>query len=182
MIPAGETKRLVLRPLEMGDAPQIQELFPQWEIVRYLRNIVPWPYPSDGALTFIRDVGLPAMARGEAWNWTLRLKSRPDQIIGNIHLRKGKGDHRGFWIGPQWQRQGLIIEACAWANDFWFETLGFQVLRVSKAAVNRASSRISEKQGMRLVGTEEKDFVCGRLRSEIWEMTAEDWRAWKTRR
>ena len=27
-----------------------------------------------------------------------------------------------------------MSEACAWANDFWFESLGFPVLRVAKAA------------------------------------------------
>jgi len=179
MVPEGETSRLILRPLTTGDAGQIQELFPHWETVRYLRNIVPWPYPADGALVFIRDVALPQMARGESWNWTLRLKSRPEQVIGNIHLRKGERDHRGFWLGTLWQGQGLMSEACVWANDFWFGRLGFEVLRVSKAAENAASRRISEKQGMRLVGIEEKDYVCGRLPSEIWEMTAEEWRAWK---
>ena len=54
-----------------------------------------------------------------------------------------------------------MSEACAWANDFWFETLGFPVLRVAKAVANIASRRISEKQGMRLVGECEKDYVCG---------------------
>jgi RimJ/RimL family protein N-acetyltransferase len=177
----GKTKRLLLRPLDIGDAAQIQELFPQWEIVRYLLNVVPWPYPADGALRFIRDVALPAEERGEAWHWTLRLRSKPEQIIGSFNLRKSSAENRGFWLGLAWQGQGLMSEACAWANDFWFETLGFPVLRVSKAIDNVASRRISEKQGMRLVGVKEKDYVCGRLPSETWEMTAEEWRRWKVR-
>jgi RimJ/RimL family protein N-acetyltransferase len=179
MVPAGETKRLILQPLEVADAAQIQELFPHWEIVRYLQSIVPWPYPQNGALEFIRDVALPQMVSGTSWNWTLRLKNEPEQIVGNIHLRKGERENRGFWIGTRWQGQGLMSDACEWTNDFWFETLGFPVLQVSKAAANPASRRISEKHGMRLVGVEEKDFVCGRLPSEIWEMTADEWRAWK---
>ncbi len=40
--PQSITERLLLRPLEIGDAAQIQEVFPQWEIVRYLLNVVPW--------------------------------------------------------------------------------------------------------------------------------------------
>jgi len=42
---------------------------------------------------------------------------------------------------------------------------------------NTASRRISEKQGMRVVDRVERDFVCGRLPAEIWEITADEWRA-----
>jgi len=64
-IPTLETPRLLLRPLELADAAQIQILFPHWEIVRYLRNAIPWPYPADGALQYVRDMALPATARCE---------------------------------------------------------------------------------------------------------------------
>jgi RimJ/RimL family protein N-acetyltransferase len=140
---------------------------------------VPWPYPPDGARQHIEQIALPQVELGESWIWTLRLKSDPAHIIGLLDLRKGDEDHRGFWLVPEFQGRGLMSEACAWANDFWFETLGFPFLRVSKAADNFASRRISEKLGMRLVGRGEKDFVCGRLPTEIWEITAEEWRAWK---
>jgi RimJ/RimL family protein N-acetyltransferase len=175
----GTTERLILRPLALEDAPQIQEVFPHWEVVRYLMNVVPWPYPPDGARQFIEEVALPQMARGEAWQWTLRLKTAPESIIGSIGLKKADGDHRGFWLAPAFHGQGLMSEACVWINDFWFDALGFPVLRVSKAAANTASRRISEKHGMRLVGAREKDYVSGRAVSEVWEVTAEEWRAWK---
>lgn len=179
MIPAGETKRLILRPPVLADAAQIQELFPHWEIVRYLGKFVPWPYPEDGALRFIRDVALPAIECGKQWVCTLRLKTVPEQIIGSLDLRKGEEGNRGFWLGLAWQGQGLMSEACAWANKFWFETLEYPVLRVAKAAANTASRRISEKHGMRLIGVIEKDYVSGRLPTEVWEITAEEWRKWK---
>lgn len=74
-----------------------------------------------------------------------------------------------------------MTEACAWANDFWFDVLGQRTLRVYKAIANTASRRISIKQGMRVIGVEEANYVSGRLPSEIWELTAAEWRAWKTR-
>jgi RimJ/RimL family protein N-acetyltransferase len=177
----GTTSRLLLRPLELADAEQIQAIFPHWEIVRFLKNVVPWPYPADGARIFCEEVALPQAERGESWHWTLRLKSAPEQMIGVINLRKSEQNNRGFWMGLDWQGQGLMSEACGWANDHWFSRLEFPVLRVSKAVGNLASHRISEKQGMRLVGTEMKDYVCGRLLSEKWEITAEEWQAWKAR-
>lgn len=177
MIPTLTTPRLLLPPLQLQDAAQIQLLFPHWEIVRYLAAQVPWPYPPDGAHRFIRDMALPAVDRGEAWHWTLRLKSNPDQIIGSIDLRKKENDNRGFWLGLPWQRQGLMTEACEAVTNFWFATLHFPVLRAPKAVGNVASRRISEKQGMRLVATEDRDYVSGRFLSEIWEITAQEWRA-----
>lgn len=182
MIPTGRTARLLLTPVEVADAPQMQELFPRWEIVRYLAARVPWPYPPDGAERFCRELALPQMQRGEAWHWTLRLIDAPAQLIGLLSLVRGDDENRGFWMGLPWQGRGYMSEACAWANDFWFDELGFERLRVPKAAANRASRRISEKQGMRLIAIEERAYVCGRLPSEIWEITAEEWRAWKRAR
>jgi [ribosomal protein S5]-alanine N-acetyltransferase len=179
LTPTLETPRSLLQPLELSDAAQIQLLFPHWEIVRYLAAHVPWPYPPDGAHKFIRDIALPAIARGEAWHWTLRLKSSPSQIIGSIDLRKKENDNRGFWLGLPWQRQGLMTEACETVTDFWFNTLNFPVLRAPKAVANVASRRISEKQRMRLVAIEDRDYVSGRFPSEIWEITADEWRARK---
>ena len=68
-----------------------------------------------------------------------------------------------------------MTEACEAVNDFWFNTLKFSVLRAPKAIANVASRRISEKSGMRIVAREERDYVCGRLPTEIWEITAEEW-------
>jgi RimJ/RimL family protein N-acetyltransferase len=182
VIPSLETRRLVLQPLELADADQIQALFPHWEIVRHMSRVIPWPYPPDGALTYVRDIALPEMARGEAWIWTLRLKTSPDRVIGCISLRNHpntKHEHRGFWLGLPWQGSGLMTEAADAVTDYWFTTLRFPVLRAPKAIANVASRRVSEKQGMRVVATEERDYVSGRMLAEIWEITADEW---KTRR
>jgi len=169
-----ETPRLILRPLELADADQTQQLFPKWEIVRYLAAAVPWPYPDDGALTHYRDRALPAMERGDEWHWSLRLKTAPQQLIGCIGLIRGE-TNRGFWLGLPWQGQGLMTEAAAAVTDYWFDVLGFPVLRVPKAVPNTASRRISERQGMRVVATDERDYVGGRFPTEIWEITANEW-------
>ena len=180
MTPTLETTRLLLRAIELADAPQIQAIFPKWEIVKYLANRVPWPYPADGALAFLRDFALPAIERGDEWLWTIRRKAEPNAIIGIISLTKSENENRGFWIAPEWQRRGLMSEACDVVTDFWFESLKFPILRAPKAIANEGSRRISEKQGMRIVSTGEKDYVSGRLPSEIWEITAEEWRARKS--
>ena len=177
MIPPLETLRLRLRPLELSDAEQTQELFPNWEIVKHLAGSVPWPYPPGAALAYIRDIALPNMERGEEFHWTLRLKAVPDRLIGFVSLRRVPWHNRGFWIAPPWQGQGLMTEASEAVTDYWFDVLGEPVLRTSKAAVNSGSRRISERQGMRLVGTGESQYVSGVLPTGQWEITAEEWRA-----
>jgi len=177
MIPTITTARLILRPLELGDADAVQSTFPKWEIVQYLAAHVPWPYPADGALTFIRDTVLPAMRDGTEWHWSIRPRSSPERLIGAISLRDKPDDNRGFWLDPAWHGQGLMSEACSAVTEFWFETLQRPVLRVPKAVANVASRRISERSGMRIVETEERDYVSGRLPSELWEITREEWRS-----
>jgi [ribosomal protein S5]-alanine N-acetyltransferase len=177
MTPTLETPHLLLCPLSLEDAYQVQMLFPNWNIVQYLNSRIPWPYPSNGVETFYREVALSAIERGEEWHWTLRPKDAPDQIIGAIALMTNGDDNRGFWLAQAWHGHGLMTEACNTVTDYWFNTLQFPVLRAWKAITNAASRRISEKQGMRVIAREERDYVCGRLPAECWEITAEEWRA-----
>jgi ribosomal-protein-alanine N-acetyltransferase len=168
MIPTLETPRLWLRPLELADAEQAQ-LFPHWEIVHFLAKSAPWPYPPDGALIFYRDVAITAMARGESWHWTLRLKTNTEQLIGSISLMRHGDENRGFWLGLPFHGLGLMSEACDAATDFLFNVLKFPALRVT------ASRRISEKQGMRVISTMQREYVGGIFPAELWEITAEEW-------
>jgi ribosomal-protein-alanine N-acetyltransferase len=89
---------------------------------------------------------------------------------------KAENNNRGFWLGLPWQCQGLMTEAVDAVTDYWFGDLDFPVLRVPKAVPNIASRRISEKQGMRVVAVEERDYVSGRFLTETWEITAAEWR------
>lgn len=177
MLPEIHTSRLWLKPLRLADAAQIQQIFPQWEVVEFLTASVPWPYPDDGALIYCRDVALPAMERGDEWHWTIRRRVAAEQIIGAISLRKGEWINRGFWLAPAWHGRGLMSEAVVPVNNYWFDVLGFTRLRAPKAIGNGPSRRISEKTGMRVVAIQEHDYVSGRFPSEIWELTAEEWRA-----
>jgi [ribosomal protein S5]-alanine N-acetyltransferase len=97
-----------------------------------------------------------------------------------ISLHKKEGNNRGFWLGLPWYGQGLMTEAVAAASDYWFDDLGFSVLRAPKAIVNIASSHISERTGMRAIAIEERDYVSGRFLTERWEITAEEWREKRT--
>ncbi|RZJ32138.1 MAG: N-acetyltransferase [Brevundimonas sp.] len=177
-----QTERLLLLPLTLADAPAIQAAFPVWEVVRWLANVVPWPYPDDGAETFVSKVALPAMAEGTAWHWSIRRKAEPERLIGVVSLTDRTDDHRGFWIDPVQQGEGFATEASEAVTDYWFDVLGRPVLRVPKAVANPASRRISEKQGMRVVRRLELPLVSGVEEAELWEIDRETWRASRSTR
>lgn len=174
--PALATARLVLPPLCVQDAEAIQRIFPQWEVVRFLADQVPWPYPPDGARAYLEQVAIPAMRRGAQWHWSIRTRAEPDRLIGIVSLMDDDpANNRGFWLDPAHRGRGYMTEASEAATAYWFEVLGKPVLRAPKAVANTASRSISVRGGMRLVGTEERGYVSGRLPTEIWEITREEW-------
>ncbi|WP_263139911.1 GNAT family N-acetyltransferase [Pseudomonas sp. RIT-PI-AD] len=174
-IPTFHTSRLLLTPLQASDAAAIQQLFPHWEVVRYLDSRVPWPYPDDGAEQYVQNVVLPGIREGKEWHWMIRLSEKPEQCIGSISLYDQPRNNRGFWLSPPWQGQGYMQEACEVINRFWFETLQRPLMQVPKAVGNTGSRRVSEREGMRLIEVTEGNFVSGSLAKEIWELRREDW-------
>lgn len=175
--PVLQTPRLVLRPLRSKDAPVIQKRFAQWEVVRWLDAKVPWPYPADGAATFVATC-LEEMAKGEKSHWAIVPRKGPADLIGVVSLWPDDGetrDQRGFWLDPTFQGQGLMTEAADRATDYAFRKLGWPCLWLSNAQDNHASRRIKEKQGARLVDMMIGRYVGGEATRMVWLLEREDW-------
>jgi ribosomal-protein-alanine N-acetyltransferase len=172
------TQRLILRPLRLADALTIQRLFPCWHTARFMSS-VPWPYPKNGALQFLRKIALPGMKSGNHWLWAITLKGKDDVLKGIIHLRKGK-TNRGFWIAPELRGRSLMSEAVTAVNAFAFEKAGFKKLVMENAKPNRSSARIKHKTGGRFTGYTKGGFVAGVMPSEVWVLTKEEWESQKS--
>jgi ribosomal-protein-alanine N-acetyltransferase len=176
--PTIQTARLILRPLALSDAPAIQRHFNNWNIIKNLASVVPWPYPDDGAETFIR-LHLEKIAAGEEiYLWVLVLQSSDGEAIGNIHFRPREDDpkgNRGFWIAEPFWNRGLMTEAIASVNDFAFRTLGIESFHVCNVASNEASRRVKQKTGAEFVGYIDLLHHNGQSRSERWKVTRESW-------
>jgi RimJ/RimL family protein N-acetyltransferase len=176
--PRLETARLLLEPISMRDAPVIQRRFPRWEIVRHLGARVPWPYPPDGAESFLRTL-LQAMEAGRKNAWGLWLKGGPDEVIGIIELwppDPTTRDGRGFWIDPEFQRRGLMTEAADRVVDYAFGELGWPFLWLGNAKSNIASARVKQRQGAVLIDEVPFVFVGGAELRQVWLLRAEDWK------
>jgi ribosomal-protein-alanine N-acetyltransferase len=177
-IPTLQTSRLILRPLALSDAAAIQRQFNNWNIIQNLATVVPWPYPDDGAETFVK-LQLGKIAAGEEiYQWVLVLRSGDGEAIGNIHFRPGldvpKGN-RGFWLAEPYWNRGLMTEAIMAVNDFAFRTLGVESFYVCNVASNTASRRVKQKTGAEFVGYIELSHHNGQSKSEQWKVTRENW-------
>jgi RimJ/RimL family protein N-acetyltransferase len=181
--PTLETPRLILRPVSLADAPAVQKHFNNWNIIQHLNASIPWPYPDDGAESFIR-MCLPKIENGECYIWVLVPKAGPDEAIGIIDFGigrdHGRGD-RGFWLAESYWRQGLMTEAISAVNDFVFDVLKIEKFNVYNHATNHGSHRVKKKTGARFVGYKELPHHNGETKSEIWEVTRESWLAAKNK-
>jgi ribosomal-protein-alanine N-acetyltransferase len=176
--PVIQTRRLILRPMALSDALAIQRHFNNWNIIRNLATVVPWPYPDDGAITFIKRELAKIVAGEEIYYWALVLRSGDGEAIGNIHFRpraEGRPGNRGFWLAEPYWKKGLMTEAVAAANDFAFLTLGLESFVVCNVASNVASRRVKQKTSAEFVGYIELPHHNGESKSEQWKVTRESW-------
>lgn len=174
------TARLDLRPVTAADADAYQRRFADYEVIRYLSRRVPWPYPGDGARTFIRDCVLPRQGR-DHWFWGLHLRDGTRGLVGVVELwRAGRPEHRAFWLGRAFWGRGYMTEAVCRVNDHAFDELGFETLVFANAVGNRRSHAVKHRTGARLAGLEPGTYVDPAFtQTEIWRLARADWEAWR---
>ncbi|QDK37851.1 GNAT family N-acetyltransferase [Bdellovibrio sp. NC01] len=178
-IPTFETERLILREIQESDIPAYHKNFVDYEVIRNLSAVVPWPYPDDGVKTFLKSLA-PQLGK-DRWTWGIFLKDAPDEIIGTVDLwRQGRPEHRGFWLARKHWGKGLMTEAVAPVMDYAFDELGFEVLVFANALGNVGSRRVKEKTGARLLGVKPAKFVDPNFTEhEVWELRKEEWKSRK---
>jgi hypothetical protein len=112
-----KTKRLILKPLSLDDIPSYETHFIDYEVIRHLSAVMPWPYPRNGVSEFFQNVLLPP----QGISWGLFLNERPTEVIGCLELlRPGTPENRGFWLPRKYWGRGLMTEAVKPVMDFAF--------------------------------------------------------------
>lgn len=178
--PVLETERLILRPVTMGDAPSLQKHFNNWNIIRRIGVNAPWPYPDDGAESFLK-MQQEFIREGKVFLWTINLKNTPNEAIGLIEFRfrEEMDDNRGFWLSEDHWGHGYMSEAVEATQDWIFFELGKDKVIAKNAFDNVASRRVKEKTGARHIGQDVGKYHEGEKVQDIWEITAESWRAYR---
>lgn len=182
--PILKTERLILRPISLDDAPNVQKYFGNWEIIQYISNAL-WPYPDGAAEAYIRDIVLPDVQAGNSHVWAITLAEEGDGAIGMIDYRivsSKNNDNRGFWLALPYHGRGLMTEAVCAVNGFVFEGLGVEVFRTRNVKGNVGSRRIKEKTGGVVIEEIEEQLKNGNAEiMELWEISKESWMRAKER-
>ena len=145
--PCLETERLLLRPLVLSDAPELQRLVGHFAIADTTLNI-PYPYPDGAAEAFIASH--PAkFAAGEGVTFAITHKHN-GRIVGCISLVVTKRFRRGelgYWIANGLWNKGYATEAGRAVVAYGFEQLGLHKIEAIYLKRNPASGRVLHKLG-----------------------------------
>lgn len=140
------TERLQLRPLQMSDAPTIQQLANDWDVAKTLATM-PHPYEDGMAEAFLSEV----TQYQEHHKVFGIVRQADDQLLGVISIGRHAHDNRaeiGYWLGRDFWGQGYMSEAARAVVDFGFRVMGLHRVYATYYVTNPASRRVMEKAGM----------------------------------
>ena len=158
-LPTIPTERLVLRPLTVEDAADVQRLAGDPDIAA-TTILIPHPYPDGAAEQWIATHARMFALSGAL---TLGITRRDDgALVGAISLsvdRKHQRGELGYWIGKPYWNRGYCTEAARAVLDYGFNTLELNRIHAEHFSQNLASGRVLEKIGMRREGVSRQHIM-----------------------
>ena len=143
-----ETPRLILRPWEESDIPELVPLIGASEVAATTLRI-PHPYREEHAREFIRSE-----AKQNEQRLSIRLRS-DGSLCGGVGLHPNPGHHHaelGYWLGVPFWGQGYTTEAASAVVRYGFDEIQLHRIFASHFEGNVASTRVLQKLGMRHEG------------------------------
>lgn len=150
------TDRLLLRELQLTDAPEIFLLRSNREVNQLIDRAT--ATSIDEAYQFINMI-ISNQLNKESIMWVITLKDEP-KLIGTIvywNMVKEKDQAEiGYELLPQYHGKGIMHEALLKVIDFGFKTVGLKTILAEPKANNQPSIKLLEKCGF--VKTDETDY------------------------
>lgn len=156
-------KRLQLRALVKGDAPQIALLAGEWDVAS-MTDRIPYPYLEQDALEWIDD--LPP---GEEV-FAIDLDGTLIGLCGVMERSSGEAEI-GYWIGKPWWGAGYATEATTSLLNHCFKVRKFARITCCHYIDNPASARVIAKLGFEKTG--ERSAWCQARRKDVRAVTYE---------
>lgn len=161
--PAGpqlHTTRLLLRPLEPGDAAAFHRLINDWDICRKLPE-AQFPYPAELAAQWIAAASADR-AGGVAEQFAVVDRER-GALLGSAGLRLSRDRQSadlGYWLGRAYWGQGFGVEVARRLTEWAFAALPIARVTATTAADNDASAAVLQRLGFGLTAKGSQVFQC----------------------
>ena len=146
--PLLHTDRLLLRQMTLSDAPRLQRLRSDEEVMRYINR--PLTRTLEEAEGWI-NVITAALEQNSGITWCICLKEAPSAHLGSIGLwRIDKENHRaeiGYMLDPAMQGKGIMYEAIREVLAYGFRVLQLHSVEAQIDPLNVASAALLRKAG-----------------------------------
>jgi [ribosomal protein S5]-alanine N-acetyltransferase len=146
--PTLETKRLILRPFTLQDAPVVHDLVSAREIADTTLAI-PHPYEQGMAEAWIGSQQ-KGYDEGNSVHFAITLRESA-QLVGSIGLQIHPIHayaEMGYWVGVPYWGNGYCTEAVGAVIKYGFEHKGLNRIYAVHFKRNPASGRVMQKNGM----------------------------------
>lgn len=147
-----ETNRLVLREIQLEDAPLVEKYASDDQLAKTTLN-VPSPYPKGSAINYLTHT-IESQKAGKLRILAVILKET-NALIGlmsigiNITFQRGE---LGYWIGRPYWGKGYGTEAARKILEIGFNELKLNKVFAKAFLSNPGSYRIMEKIGLKQEG------------------------------
>ena len=142
------TDRLLLRQLTIADAPAVQHLRSNVDVMKYINR--PLLHTIEAAQGWI-NMGLQSLQKEEGIGWCICLKNNPAEPIGNIALWRIEKEHYraeiGYMLEPEYQGKGFMYEAIKEVVDYGFKEIKLHSIEGRIDPRNKASGAVLLKAG-----------------------------------
>ena len=146
--PALSTQRLLLRELTLADAPAVQQLRSDPEVMQYINR--PLTQTLEEAEAWVNMI-ISAQAKDDGITWCICLNEAPGVHVGSIGFwRLEKENHRaelGYMLEPAFHGKGFMYEALEAVLKYGFEVLGLHSVEAQIDPRNVASAALLKKAG-----------------------------------
>jgi RimJ/RimL family protein N-acetyltransferase len=138
-------KSCTIRPWRMDDAESLARHANNRKVWLALRDLFPHPYTIQDAHQFLQR----AISEQPTTKFCIEVNG---VAVGGMGIHLGQDVHRhtatlGYWLGQEFWRRGIMIEAVAALTDFCFENFPLRRISAEVFANNPASARVLEKAG-----------------------------------
>ena len=175
------TNRLILRPFCNEDVDRLVKLADQRRIVDSIIAI-PQPYDDRIAISWIHETQRQFKS-GSGFHFAITLPEQESDAVGYVALsqidQENEEAQLSFWIGEEFQNQGITTEAVRALITFGVSVLGLNRICAYHMVHNTAACRVLSKVGMTKEGA-----LRQRIRRHsqfndvlVWSILASDWSA-----